>query len=61
MTIAQLKQTEMSADGVQRFVRFNRDAGSKSRRNNSRLGPAFEMRFGIHAEVFFAGMFSGSM
>ncbi len=50
VAVAQLKQAEMPADGVERFVRFNRHAGGKSGRNGSGFGPAFEMRFvGHHA------------
>ena len=48
MTVAQLEQTEAAADGIERFVWFNTNAGGESRRNRAGLGPAFEMRVGVH-------------
>ena len=45
MSGAQLEQTEMPADRIEGFVRFNGNAGIESGRNRSRFRPAFEMRF----------------
>jgi hypothetical protein len=43
MPIAQLEQSKVSADGVERFVWFSRDVRGKARWNRTWFGPAFEM------------------
>src|SRR5688572_2169610 len=49
VSVPQLEQSEMSADGVQRFVRFDRKADVQPRGNRPRLRPAFEMRLVVHS------------
>ena len=48
MTGAQLEQAKVSADGIKRLVGFDNAAGRKSRRDRPGLGPALEMRIGVH-------------
>lgn len=48
MTLGELKQPEITADGIQRFAWFHlRTTAQRTRRNGARLGPAFESRCSI--------------
>ena len=48
MSVAQLEQPEVPADGIERFVGSDRQAQRGSRRHRSRLGPALEMSRDVH-------------
>ena len=51
VTVAKLKDPEMAADGVERFVRRHLRRRMRARRNYARLRPPFEVRFDLFANV----------
>ena len=51
VSVAQLEQAKMSADGIERFVWFNCHARGESRRDRAGLGPSFEMGGFAHNEI----------
>jgi hypothetical protein len=45
VAVAQLKESEVAADRVERFVGRYLRQGERAGRNDSRFGPPFEMSF----------------